>query len=346
MWSISHLFVFCLGLTIGAFVFRSEVAPNCSNALLLDSHNALPFVNSAAASSTPIAPLPAPPSPCLLPPSPSPTTSASPLLPSEVPCLFRYTHISTDGLGGALNQLLNGKVTAALHGKTFCLDTPVDLTDENDWHGANNAWLRDYWDGLPRCPPEPPRTCDEAAMHAHADWQTPYVWRLWQLFYPREFLRFRGRLAQSPISLGLEHCAHVRTGDTATSLPLVPVSNVTLHLFGTPHANYDFCGSRNTCVLMNKTQLGNAKGTEFDFVNLATCAHVYACDSSFSISAKLLNARNKDYVKVARLDNTRYTELFDSSWSPAPVPPLQCSLFPVRPQEYALLYDAAGQPQG
>jgi hypothetical protein len=259
-------------------------------------------------------------------------------IPPAPRCLFRYSHIATDGFGGSFNQILDGKVKAALRGLPFCLATPGDLIDLNGWHGTDNSWVRKYWDGVPRCPATV-NDCDVSVEHAHADWFTPYTWRLWQLFYAEEFVRFRERLTTSPLSERFKHCAHVRNGDTPVSQPTVPVSGEVLHLFGTPSADYEFC-KRNTCVLLNVS-----KDVEFDFVNMVNCEHLYACDSSLSITAKLLSPHNSEFVKVARLDNTAYTQFFSSSWTPR-APPAACDVFAVTADEYAALYGAAGRPRG
>ena len=332
---LSHLLALSLGVLCGAFLLSQEAA--CAH-LQVEAPPMPPLHHmndSLASGAMPLPPLSASATSSSAPLLPSPSSSPDPSPPPR--CQFRYTHVSTDGFGGSFNQILNGKVTAALQGLPFCLATPVDLVDENGWHGTDNAWLRKYWDGVPRCPAVA-SACDVSAEHVHNDWFTPYVWRMWQLFYAEEFVRLRERLTSSPLSKRFAHCAHVRTGDTPESQPSVPVSGVQLHLFGAPHADYEFC-KRNTCVLLNVS-----RDVEFDFVNMLNCEHLYACDSSLSITAKLLSPHNDEYVKVARVDNTRYTQFFSSSWAPRAAS--GCDVFPVRADEYGVLYEAAGRPRG
>ena len=337
--SLPTLLIFSLGCVCG-YLLHSPLN-SCGSHTLLPSTplpHALDAVSLAqpavqpAAPSQPLASAAASHVPAVAHPAPALASAASPPaplataidIPSRPVCYFRYSHIS-EGLGGSISQILNGKVTAALTGKRFCLATALDLVDPDGHfdsgipgvqyapgdHSTDNAWLRKYWDGVPRCP-EAVGACDVSVEHVHADWETPYVWRLWQLLYRDEFVRLRHSLATAPLSRNYEYCAHIRTGfdDNARTFPNVRWTGVKLHLFGAQHTDYEFCRV-NECVLMNRT-----RSPEFDLVNMANCRHLEACDSSLGINAKLLNRYNTDYVKAARLGNTRYTEYFDSAWQP------------------------------
>lgn len=220
-------------------------------------------------------------------------------------CFLRFEHLN-EGLGGTINQLLVGKVWAKLRGKKFCMSSLHDLRDPNEanGHSTDNAWLREYWH-LPRCP-EKSIACDFNRSFEVQDWKQPqYVWRLYQLLYPDELAELRQRLTASPFNKNFAYCAHVRTGDDS-SLPSVAWSGIELHLFGTDTAEYSFC-ENNTCVVLEKT-----RDVEFDFVNMMNCHHLAACQSSLSITAKLLSLHNTEYVQMARLDNQHFTEFFDN----------------------------------
>lgn len=227
-------------------------------------------------------------------------------LPSTISplCFFRYTH-SNEGLGGSFNQLLIGKYLAAIQGLEFCMASEQDLLDpwEISGHVTDNAWLRKYW-YLPPCPTVV-HTCDVSYKHRQTDWELPFVWRMYQLLYKEELAHLSKRIEASPLNENFEYCAHVRTGDSF-AIPIVQWTGVKLYIFGAYNSSlYPFCAT-NKCIDVPKT-----KDVEFDFVNMANCKNLAACDSSLSITAKLLNRYNKEYVKVARVSNIRFTEFFN-----------------------------------